>query len=171
MRLNLNEKIIFALLFASGNPLSLENICEAIEEKVVETEQILDEMSKKLLKEDFPVCLIKINNTYQLVSNKKYANIIKEILSPKNAKLSHASMEVLAVVAYNQPVSKNFIEQVRGVNSLGIINSLVEKGLIEECGRLEIPGRPIAYKTADNFLRCFGLSSIDELPPIEFEEK
>ena len=171
MELNQKEKTIFALLFASGNPLSLDALCEALNEEAETVLQILDEMAVKLQNAEFPVNLIKLSSSYQLVSDKKYADVIKETLNPKkNAKLSPAAMEVLAVIAYNQPVSKNFIEQVRGVSSSAIVNSLVERGLIEEWGRLEVPGRPIAYKTGENFLRCFGLSSLDELPKIDKEE-
>ena len=75
-------------------------------------------------------------------------------------------MEALTIVAYNQPVTKGFVEHVRGVDSSGVVNSLVDKGLLAEAGRLDLPGRPIAYKTTDNFLRCFRLSSLDDLPPI-----
>ena len=83
----------------------------------------------------------------------------------RNTPLSQAAMEVLAVVAYNQPVTKAFVEQVRGVDCSGVIGSLVQKGLLEERGRMELPGRPLLYGTTENFLRCFGLSSIGELPP------
>lgn len=78
-------------------------------------------------------------------------------------------MEVLAIIAYNQPVTKSFVEQVRGVESSQIVNNLVEKGLVEEAGRLDVPGRPISYKTSINFLRCFGLSGLDKLPPLPDE--
>jgi len=84
----------------------------------------------------------------------------------KNSVLSPAAMEALTIVAYNQPVTKGFVEHVRGVDSSGVVNSLVDKGLLAEAGRLDLPGRPIAYKTTDNFLRCFRLSSLDDLPPI-----
>ena len=84
--------------------------------------------------------------------------------------LSSAALEVLAVVAYNQPVTKSFIEQVRGVDCSGVVSTLVEKGLIEERGRLELPGKPLLYGTTKNFLRCFGISDLSELPPLPKEE-
>ena len=88
------------------------------------------------------------------------------LASRKNVPLSGAAMEVLAIIAYNQPVTKSFVEQVRGVESGQIVNNLVEKALVEEAGRLDVPGRPITYRTTPNFLRCFGISSLAELPPL-----
>ena len=88
----------------------------------------------------------------------------------RQAPLSNAAMEALTIVAYNQPVSKSFVENVRGIDSSSVINSLVEKGLLEENGRLEVPGHPVAYRTTSAFLRCFGLSSLDDLPPLVREE-
>ena len=84
----------------------------------------------------------------------------------RNTPLSQAALEVLAVIAYNQPVTKAFVEQVRGVDCSGVVGSLTTKGLIEEKGRLELPGRPLLYGTTDNFLRCFQLESLDDLPPL-----
>ena len=88
------------------------------------------------------------------------------LLIKRNAPLSQAAFEVLAVIAYNQPVTKSFIEQIRGVDCSGVISSLYDKGLIEEKGRLELPGKPLIYGTTDTFLRCFCLSSLDDLPPL-----
>jgi segregation and condensation protein B len=102
-----------------------------------------------------------------MVSKKAYAPQIRTAMDlRRNVPLSQAAMEVLAVVAYNQPVTKSFIEQVRGVDCSGVIGSLTTKDLIEEKGRLELPGRPLLYGTTENFLRCFSISSLDELPPL-----
>ena len=102
-----------------------------------------------------------------MVSCKEYAPQIRTVMDlRRNTPLSQAALEVLAVVAYNQPVTKAFVEQVRGVDCSGVIGSLTAKGLVEEKGRLELPGRPLLYGTTENFLRCFNISSIDELPPL-----
>ena len=88
----------------------------------------------------------------------------------RNAALSPASLEVLTIIAYNQPVTRSFVDDVRGVDSGGVVNNLIDKELIEEAGRLDIPGRPMLFKTTDNFLRAFGISSISELPPLPTED-
>ena len=161
------EKEIFAILFASAEPVLDERIAEAISLSISNTLKNIENLEKKLEEADFPVRVIKLNNAYQLSTQKKYAKIIKTAADvKKNTVLSQAAMEVLAVIAYNQPVTKGYIEQIRGVDSSSIVNSLLEKDLIEEYGRLEIPGRPIAYKTNDNFLRCFGMETLEELPKI-----
>ena len=111
--------------------------------------------------------ILTLNGAYQLAVKSDYSEHIRRTLDEKkNTALSNAAMETLAIAAYNQPVTKSFIENIRGVDSSGVVNSLVEKELLEECGRLELPGRPIAYRTTDNFLRCFGLSSLDYLPEV-----
>ena len=107
------------------------------------------------------------NDAYQLVSKTEYAPYIKAAFEIKRrTPLSSAAFEVLAVIAYNQPVTRAFIEQVRGVDCSGVIGSLTTKDLIEEKGRLELPGRPLLYGTTENFLRCFSISSLDELPEL-----
>ncbi|MBR5011510.1 MAG: SMC-Scp complex subunit ScpB, partial [Clostridia bacterium] len=109
-------------------------------------------------------------NTYQLSTKKEYAPYIKKVFDIKRkTPLSQAALEVLAVVAYNQPVTKAFIEQVRGVDCSAVITTLTEKELIEERGRLELPGRPLLYGTTKNFLRCFGVSDLSELPQLPNE--
>ena len=120
---------------------------------------------------DRGITIIRLNNSYQMVSVKKYAPQVRKAMDlRRNIPLSQAAMEVLAVIAYNQPVTKSFVEQVRGVDCSGVIGSLTTKGLIEEKGRLELPGRPLLYGTTDHFLRCFSIRSLDELPPIPKDE-
>ena len=112
------------------------------------------------------VQLLRLGNSAQFCTNPAYAQPVRDVLDLKrNTPLSQAAMEVLAVVAYNQPVTKAFVEQVRGVDCSGVISSLMQKDLLEERGRLELPGRPLLYGTTDTFLRCFQLSSIEDLPP------
>lgn len=107
-----------------------------------------------------------------MVSKKEFAPQIRTVMDlRRNTPLSQAALEVLAVVAYNQPVTKAFVEQVRGVDCSGVIGSLTTKGLVEEKGRLELPGRPLLYGTTENFLRCFNISSLDELPPLPENEE
>ena len=102
-----------------------------------------------------------------MVTGEEYAAVMREALEVKNnTPLSQAALEVLAIIAYNQPVTKSFVEQIRGVDSSSVVNSLVAKGLVQEMGRLEIPGRPISYGTTEHFLRCFGMQSIETLPKI-----
>ena len=118
------------------------------------------------------ITIIRLEKSYQMVSKKEYAPQIRTVMDlRRNTPLSQAALEVLAVVAYNQPVTKAFVEQVRGVDCSGVIGSLCTKGLIEERGRLELPGRPLLYGTTDNFLRCFGISSLEELPPLPQKEQ
>ena len=111
--------------------------------------------------------ILKLDDGYQMSTKREFAPFVKTALeTKKNTMLSQAAIETLTIVAYNQPVTKSFVEQVRGVDSSGVINSLVEKELLEEAGRLDLPGRPVAYKTTSNFLRCFQIESIKELPPL-----
>ena len=115
--------------------------------------------------------ILRINNGFQIAARAEYSENIKAALETrKQQPLSQAAMETLSIVAYNQPVTKAFVEQVRGIDSSSVVNTLVERNLLEEAGRLDLPGRPVAYRTTDNFLRCFGLSRIEELPPLPNQE-
>ena len=111
--------------------------------------------------------LIRIDGKYQLCTREEYGQDVRKLLEiKKNTPLSQAAFEVLAIIAYNKTVTKSFIEQIRGVDCSGSISNLVQKGLIEEKGRLDLPGRPLVYGTTDRFLRCFSISSLDELPDL-----
>lgn len=111
--------------------------------------------------------LLRLEDKYQLCTKDKFADAIRTAINiKKRTALSQASMEVIAIIAYNQPVTKAFIEQIRGVDCSRIISSLIEKDLIEEKGRLELPGRPLVYATTDNFLKCFQLNDLSQLPSI-----
>ena len=117
------------------------------------------------------IAVIKLNDSYLMCNKKQYGESIRKVMDiKKNAPLSQAALEVLAVIAYNQPVTKAFIEQVRGVDCSGVVTTLIEKGLIEERGRLELPGKPLLYGTTKNFLRCFCISDLTELPPLPKNE-
>lgn len=160
-----------AVLFSGGEPLSIDRFSQVFSitpEKVVET---MEELQKKLSGSDSGIALVRLENTYQLATKTEYAAYIKAMFDIKRrTPLSPAALEVLAVVAYNQPVTKAFIEQVRGVDCSGVVGTLIEKGLIEERGRLELPGKPLLYGTTKNFLRCFGISDLTELPPLPEKE-
>ncbi len=111
--------------------------------------------------------VLKLGNSYQLAVKAEFFDYVRAALeSKKNTPLSPAAMEVLTIIAYNQPVTKGFVEHVRGIDSSSVVNSLVEKNLLEEAGRLDVPGKPIAYKTTSAFLRCFQLSSLNDLPAL-----
>ncbi len=171
MELNI-KAAVEAILFASGASVERERIARSLEitpEKVDEAVlALLDEYSSA----ERGITIIRLDDSYQMTSRKEYAEQIRTVMdSRRNTPLSQAALEVLAVVAYNQPVTKAFVEQVRGVDCSGVIGSLTTKGLIEEKGRLELPGRPLLYGTTENFLRCFNVSSLDELPALPEEEE
>lgn len=156
---------IEAILFASGDSVAVDRIATALELTKKEAEKLTDELMAEYIAAQRGITIIKLENAYQMVSVKEYAKEIRTVMDlRRNTPLSQAALEVLAVIAYNQPVTKAFVEQVRGVDCSGVIGSLTTKDLIEEKGRLELPGRPLIYGTTENFLRCFSLSSLDDLP-------
>lgn len=171
--MNYNESIciIEALLFASGEPISLDRLSEASSIEPETVVKLIDRLERKYNVSDSAIRVLRLENSYQLSTREEYAPYIKRAMENKRqARLSPAALEVLAVVAYNQPVTKAFVEQVRGTDSSGVINTLVERELLYEAGRLELPGRPITYKTTDNFLRCFKLESLAQLPSLPNED-
>ena len=155
-----------AILFACGSPVAFDRLCEILE---IDAEGLRE--AAEILKEKYSdnrqsgIQLITVEDSYQLCTKAFVADYVKKALELRKAPpLSRASLEVLAIIAYNQPVTRSFIEMVRGVDSSSIVSSLVEKGLIAERGTLDAPGRPILFGTTDAFLRCFGLESITDLP-------
>lgn len=165
---------IEAVLFASGDPVEVAKLSLILKADKGEVANAIDALKIKYAKKNSGITLLELDQSIQLSNKQEYGDCIKEaLLVKKNAPLSSAAMEVLAIIAYNQPepVTKSFIEQIRGVDSSQTVNSLVEKGLIEEAGRHNLPGRPIVYRTTDVFLRNFGISSIVELPPLPTEEE
>ena len=155
------------MLFASGDPISIDRLSQVFEIKPEEIEQYIKELKAKLDSNNSGFDVVRLENTYQLVTREEFAPYIKKAFDIKRrTPLSPASLEVLAVIAYNQPVTRAFIEQVRGVDCSGVVSTLVEKGLIEERGRLELPGRPLLYGTTKTFLRSFSLNDLSDLPPL-----
>lgn len=167
-----NISAVEAVLFAYGEPIDASLLSEAsgIDSKTLP--KIIRLLNDRYDEEHSSLQVLTLESSYQLSTRKEYSSYVKKAFeTSRNTALSAAAMETLAIVAYNQPVTKGFVETVRGVDSSAIVNKLVEKGLIEESERLEVPGRPIAYKTTKNFLRCFGLSSLAELPPLKESEQ
>ncbi len=165
------QSAVEAVLFASGEPADLQKIASVFEIEPELAEQILYNLAADLDERNSGICLLKLGDKYQLSTRSEYAEIIRDFLElRKNTPLSQAAFEVLAVVAYNQPVTKSFVEQVRGVDCSGVITTLCQKKLIEEKGRLDLPGRPLLYGTTPEFLRAFCISSLDELPPLPVNE-
>lgn len=161
-----------AILFASGEPVALDRVAQVLGVRTYAIEEITASLQKKYNKPESGVHLLILGDSAQFCTNPAFIEPVRDALDLKrNTPLSQAAMEVLAVVAYNQPVTKAFVEQVRGVDCSGVVGSLVQKGLLEERGRLELPGRPLLYGTTENFLRCFQLNSIDQLPPPPGDEE
>ena len=164
------ESAIEAILFAAGYPVKYTKIAEVLGLEEKDTKNIIEHMSKDYNdpKSQRGINLLMFPETCQLSTKEQYAPYIREALGiRRGGNLSASSMEVLAIVAYNQPVTRSFVDQVRGVDSSYAMNSLIDKALIEPCGRLDAPGRPMLYVTTEKFLRVFGLSSLSELPATE----
>lgn len=166
------DAAIEAMLFAAGEPLEAERIAGALELELSEVEHVLAHMNAQMEERGSGLRIVRLQNKYQMCTRAEYAEAVRSVLEMKrNAPLSQAAFEVLAVVAYNQPVTRAFVEQVRGVDCTGPMLGLVQKGLIEEKGRLELPGRPLTYGTTDTFLRCFSLNGLEELPSLPVKEE
>lgn len=159
------EKSVQAILFAAGDPYEKERLTKLLGIDRETLDQVVQRVND--LYQQTAFVILDLDQSYQMVTREEYAAVIREALEVKNnTPLSQAALEVLAIIAYNQPVTKSFVEQIRGVDSSSVVNSLVAKGLVQEMGRLEIPGRPISYGTTEHFLRCFGMQSIETLPKI-----
>jgi len=164
------EGAIEAILFAAGYPVKYTKIAEVLGLDLHNTKTIIEHMSQTYNgeKSKHGLNLLMFDDTCQFCTKEQYAPYIREALGiRRGGNLSASSMEVLAVVAYNQPVTRSFVDQVRGVDSSYAFNSLIDKALIEACGRLDAPGRPMLYVTTEKFLRVFGLQSLSELPATE----
>ena len=160
--------VIEAVLFACGEPIELEKLAAAAEIEKETAERIVERLNDRYKEQNSAFTIGKLGDSYQMMTRPEFARYIKSAMETRRqAPLTQAALEVLAIVAYNQPITRAFVDQVRGVDSSGVVRSLVERNLLEEHGRLnDVPGRPIAYRTTENFLRCFGLSSLEDLPPI-----
>jgi len=165
MEIKKAQAIVEAVLFASAEPLSVDRLSKSLEIDKSTLQKLLDNIIDKFDQQNSGICVVKLNDQYQMCAKSDYADYIRKVMDlKKNLPLSPAAMEVLAIVVYNQPVTKSFVEQIRGVDCSGSISSLLNKDLIEEKGRLELPGKPLLYGTTVNFLKCFGISSLEEIP-------
>lgn len=152
-----------AILFAAGEPMETERLAQTLCILERDVPPLMERLSEKYA--DGGLQILHLGDAWQIGTKAEYAPLIRTALETKRMQpLSNAAMEALTIVAYNQPVSKGFVERVRGIDSSSVINSLVDKGLLEEAGRIDVPGHPIAYRTTTLFLRAFGLSTLEELP-------
>lgn len=161
------EAVLESVLFAAGRPVSAERLCVGLDVGREELEDTVRILTDRYHREQRGLRLIKMEDSYQLCSAPEYSQYISKILEHRKAsRLSQPALEVLTVIAYFQPVTRAYIDQLRGVDSSYTIGLLLERELICECGRLAVPGRPILYQTTPNFLRTFGISTLDELPAL-----
>lgn len=159
---------IESLLFVSGEPLTIRDLSNTLEISTKMVKCILDEMQNEYEEEKRGIKLISINGEFQLVTKAENSDYIQKLLRKnKRQSLSQASLESLAIIAYKQPITRVDIDEIRGVKSESALQRLLEKDLIKEVGRLEVPGRPILFGTTDEFLRQFGLKELNELPSLD----
>lgn len=164
------ERITEAVLFAAGHPVEYTKLADAMGIPLALCKKIVSDFAEKYnncAELSRGIMMVLFPNSCQICTREEYGTYIRTALGiRRGGHLSNSSLEVLAVVAYNQPVTRAYIDTVRGVDSSYALSSMTEKKLIEPCGRLDVPGRPMLYKTTDNFLRVFGLNSLSELPEI-----
>ncbi len=167
MKLEYQSAALEAVLFAAGEPMETDRLAEALGMTAEEITAAANALKTSLDETGSGLQLLSLGRSWQLTTRAEYAEEIRAALEVKrNTPLSNAAMETLTIIAYNQPVTKGFVERVRGVDSSSVVNTLVERGLLEEAGRIEVPGRPVTYRTTAHFLRTFGLESLADLPPL-----
>ena len=171
MELSEIHAAIEAILFAVGDPLPLARLAEVLEEETETVERAVSELMDEYQFSRRGLRIVRLEESYQMTSAPEYAPPIRAIMEKRAPdKLSPAALETLTVVAYFQPVTKAYIEQVRGVDSAYTLGLLLDREMVEECGRLDMPGRPILYRTTQSFLRSFGLESLEDLPELPTAE-
>lgn len=178
MELEKIEAAIEAVLFTMGEAVEAEKLAAAVDMDVETTRKIVRNMSDKYQAADRGIKIIELEGSFQLCTKAEYyENLIKVVSQPKKYQLTDTLLETLSIIAYKQPITKLEVEKIRGVSSDHAVNRLVEYGLVGEVGRLDAPGRPILFATTQDFLRAFGVQSIDELPMVstdlveEFKEQ
>ena len=170
MELKQAESIIEAVLFAAGDAVDVEKLSDILDIDTKSTRALVTALADKYDREMRGIQIIRLEDSYQMCTRRDYQDYISKLVEPRRSQsLSNAAMEVLAIVAYKQPVTRAVIEQIRGVSCDTLVNKLLEKNFIEEVGRLDTPGRPMLFGTTEEFLRCFGIDSLAELP--DFEEE
>lgn len=171
MEISTIESIIESLIFSYGDALSLDKICEILELDKKTAINIIKNMMDKYNKSDRGIIIREINGKYQMCSKPENFEYVSKIYQIRQKQaLSQAAYEVLSIVAYNQPLTKAKIEQIRGVNSDSAVTRLLERNLIREAGKLDAPGKPRLYETTDEFLKCFGFKSIRDLPILDIQD-
>lgn len=156
-----------ALLFASGDPVPADRLMQVLELTREQVTECAGALEREYEKRNAGICLLRLDDAYQLASHPDCAElIVKMMRHRKPPKLTQAAMEVLSIVAYFQPVTRAYIEDIRGVDSTYSVNLLTERGLIEPCGRLDVPGRPVLFRTTDTFLRVMEIERLEDLPPL-----
>lgn len=167
MELKEVESAIEGILFAAGEPVGVERLCLTLDIDRSTADAVCQRLADHYSYERRGIRLVKLESSYQLCSAPEYAEYIRKAFeSRRPARLSQPALEVLSIIAYYQPTTKAYVDQIRGVDSSYTVGLLTERDLIEECGRMAVPGRPILYRTTQNFLRSFGLSSLEELPDL-----
>ncbi len=167
MELKEMEAAMEAILFAAGDPVGVERLCLTLDIDKATADSVAQHLADQYSFERRGMRLVKMENSYQLCSAPEFADLVRRTFeSRKPARLSQPALEVLATVAYFQPTTRAYVDQVRGVDSSYTMGLLLERDLIEECGRLAVPGRPVLFRTTTTFLRSFGLSSLEELPEL-----
>ncbi|PWM43099.1 MAG: SMC-Scp complex subunit ScpB [Clostridiales bacterium] len=161
------KAVIEAILYASPLPVELEKLAAVLNVDEDTAVSVLDSIAADCRAESRGIELVRKNDTFMFVTKKELGQTVSLYLSSRRANLSNAAMEVLAIAAYNQPVTKTYISQVRGVSSSEVVESLVEKGLLVEDGKIDVPGRPMGYVTTEKFLTVFNLESLEALPQKE----
>jgi len=172
LEMNEMESVVEGILFASGDAIHIDRICLVLGVDRPTAEQVLQRLGDFYTFERRGIRLLRMDDSWQLCSAPEHADMIRQAIEiRKPSKLSQPSLEVLAIVAYYQPTTRAYVDQIRGVDSTYTIGLLLERGLIEECGHLDAPGRPRLYRTTKHFLRSFQLTSLDELPPLQGSEE
>lgn len=167
MEIEKAKAVIEAMLFAAGRPVAILDIVSILEMNVEAVQKIIDNMIAELNSKNRGIEIIRIDNSYQLCTKKEYYEYIYPLFDNRSKpNLSNAALETLSIIAYNKRITRAEIEQLRGVSSDASIYKLVEYNLIEEAGKSDAPGKPMTYKTTNEFLRLFGLSSLEELPEL-----
>ena len=159
------EAAIEGILFASGEPVAVDRICVAMDMDRNTVELVLQKLADYYSFERRGIRLVRMEDTWQLCSAPEYADMIRKAFEiRKPAKLSQPALEVLTIIAYYQPTTRAYVDQIRGVDSSYTVGLLLDRNLIEACGRLQVPGRPRLYRTTKAFLRAFHLNSLEDLP-------
>lgn len=166
------DGVIEALLYVCGDEgLTLEELSNIIEKPIDECKEMVLNLKEKYINEDRGLRINYLGNSFKLTTKEEYSSYFKKLVeSPRNNTLSDQALETLAIIAYNEPITRVQVDEMRGVESIYVMRRLLARGLIKECGRSELPGRPILYKTTNEFLDYFNLASRDDLPKVEMDD-